>query len=402
MASYNPNISNGTCYYAENTETKGQFIPCGNDAIQVWPCCQLGSYCLSLGDANACWDAKTGNTYVAGCTDPSFVSPNCLRKPPTFHEQEWVAINQACKDLNANSGSDGITNWTGCVIDNNSTELVKLPMASCTPYCSSADIMYAGTSSLEAYASLPTITGSSIFWQNDFVPPPTPAVGYTPGTTNGVVPTSRPTGSPSGGGGLSTGAKAGIGVGAAVGGILLIAILASLVVACLRRRKRQGNQQPPHDPSNMSPGTNAAYMGHGYHQHSQDMTTYPPSGGGHPSPPLPYTNAYYQHNMVSPAGYDPSQTPAAAYTGHKSELADTGYTTELPADERFPAHNLSPGQQSQPGQGHSPLSSTASTMLTASPPSVSAMRHTASTRTSPQYSEGHGTWDTGSGAGTWR
>jgi len=55
---YNPNLSNGTCYYVENTKTKGNFIPCGNAAIQAWPCCMAGSFCLSLGDANACWDAK--------------------------------------------------------------------------------------------------------------------------------------------------------------------------------------------------------------------------------------------------------------------------------------------------------------------------------------------------------
>jgi hypothetical protein len=54
----NPNIANGTCYYAENTVTKGDFIPCGNDLIQAWPCCHAGSFCLALGDANACWDAK--------------------------------------------------------------------------------------------------------------------------------------------------------------------------------------------------------------------------------------------------------------------------------------------------------------------------------------------------------
>lgn len=58
MTTINSGISNGTCYYAENTETKGDFVPCGNSAIQTWPCCKLGSFCLSLGDANACWEAK--------------------------------------------------------------------------------------------------------------------------------------------------------------------------------------------------------------------------------------------------------------------------------------------------------------------------------------------------------
>lgn len=344
MASYNPNISNGTCFYAENTETNGRFVPCGNNAIQVWPCCQLGSVCLSLGDANACWDPTTGNTYVAGCTDPSFASPNCLHKPPKFHEQEWVAINQACKNLNKNSALDGITNWTGCVIDNNSTELVKLPLASCTPHCSATDVLYAGPSKLEAFASLPTIKGSSVFWLENFVPPATPAPGYTPGTADPVVPTFIPTSTPSpsgppppppDSGGLSTGAKAGIGVGAAIGGLLLIAVLSSLLITCLRRRRQQGQQQQQdHDPNNMPPPTTAGYANHSFNPHSPDTTTYASNSSGYPSPPLPYSPTYNHHNMGPPMGYKPSQSPAGAYTGYK---------IELPADERSQSHNYEVG-----------------------------------------------------------
>ncbi|KAK3390664.1 hypothetical protein B0H63DRAFT_466244 [Podospora didyma] len=326
MSTINPNIANGTCYYAENTVTKGNFIPCGNELIQTWPCCKAGSYCLALGDANACWDAKSGNTYVAGCTDPSFVSPNCLHKPPPFHDQEWVAINQACTNLNANSKVDNITNWTGCVVDNNSTDLVKLPLAACTPYCDATNVLYAGVSSLPAYASLPTLSGSSIFWQNDFVPPTTAAPGYAPGVTTGIVGTgvsSKPRPSSSGpsmgadSSDLSPGAKAGIGVGAAIGGIILIAMLTTLILWCRRhgKRKQQLGLPPPGRPYNQpySP---------------DDMSNYPPSGG-YPSPLAhPYSNTHQYQSI-------PGQPPIAEIaTPSTPAVAYTGYKTELPADER--------------------------------------------------------------------
>ncbi|KAK3356304.1 hypothetical protein B0T25DRAFT_134274 [Lasiosphaeria hispida] len=403
MTTYNPNISNGTCYYAENTKTNGDFIPCGNNAIQTWPCCKAGSFCLALGDANACWDANSGNTYVAGCTDPSFGSPDCLHKPPPFHDQEWVAINQACKNLNSDSASTNVTNWTGCVVDNNSTKLVKLPMASCTPYCKPSNVLYAGISSLPAYASLPTLAGSSIFWQNNFVPPTAPIAGYTPGIPIGIVGTGAPTGgggsSSSPSGGLSTGAKAGIGVGAALGGLLLITMIVTLFIWCRKHR----NNQLPHDPHMPPPA------GH------PDNQPYPPS----PPPPHPYSTYHqHQHGMAPPPAEfasPHSHTPVAAYTGYK---------TELPADERFPSpsnmKHPSPGQEyvemdnnndniiprdyltpqtAATGAVHtqspgSPPLSAASTMLAASPPSAQAhlagagggVYHTRST-SSPSYSQ---------------
>ncbi|KAK0728303.1 hypothetical protein B0T26DRAFT_697533 [Lasiosphaeria miniovina] len=329
MSTINPNIANGTCYYAENTVTKGDFIPCGNELIETWPCCKAGSYCLSLGDANACWDAKSGNTYVAGCTDPSFVSPNCLHKPPPFHEQEWVAINQACKSLNADSDADGVTNWTGCIVDVNSTDLVKLPLAACTPYCASTDVLYAGSSSLPAYASLPTLSGSSIFWQNNFVPPTAPVAGYTPGTTAGIVgtgvskpgPGSSDPSTAAGGSELSTAAKAGIGVGAAIGGIILIALLATLVLWCRKHRKRK-------QPLGLPP------PGRPYNQPypPEDMSSYPPSPPAHP-----YSNTYQYQSI-------PGQPPVAEFgTPSTPIVVYTGYKTELPAYEREMRPN--PGQE---------------------------------------------------------
>lgn len=375
MTTINSGISNGTCYYAENTETKGDFVPCGNSAIQAWPCCKLGSFCLSLGDANACWEAKcwstttktmsktpttnplppssAGNTYIAGCTDPSFGSPNCGRKPPAFHEQEWVPINQACKDLNANAKATNVTNWTGCKIDDNSTELVKLPLAACTPYCDTEHVIYAGSSSLAAFASLPVLRGSSIFWQNNYVPPPTPAPGYSPGTPTGVVGTFRPTATstapPSSDNDnnseLSPAAKAGVGVGAAVGGLLVIFAIAGLFILCLRRRRDRKNAEtaaPPTGPGydRYPPPETATYhfpapspsAVDGHHQHQQQP--------GSPPPPPFTTGTYPYHYQQAP------RQDAEAYTGYKSEL---------PADERFlPGHSPQPSAVSAVSAGSPP------------------------------------------------
>lgn len=373
MTTINSGISNGTCYYAENTETKGDFVPCGNSAIQAWPCCKLGSFCLSLGDANACWEAKcwstttktmsktpttnplppssAGNTYIAGCTDPSFGSPNCGRKPPAFHEQEWVPINQACKDLNANAKATNVTNWTGCKIDDNSTELIKLPLAACTPYCDTDHVIYAGSSSLAAFASLPVLRGSSIFWQNNYVPPPTPAPGYSPGTPTGVVGTFRPTAtstappSSDNNSELSPAAKAGVGVGAAVGGLLVIFAIAGLFMLCLRRRRDRKNAEtdaPPTGPGydRYPPPETATYnfpapspsAVDGHHQHQQQP--------GSPPPPPFTTGTYPYHYQQAP------RQDAEAYTGYKSEL---------PADERFlPGHSPQPSAVSALSAGSPP------------------------------------------------
>lgn len=61
-AGIDSNVSNGTCYFVEHTETKGDFIPCGNVALGHWPCCHAGDFCLSFDDANACWDPDSMST----------------------------------------------------------------------------------------------------------------------------------------------------------------------------------------------------------------------------------------------------------------------------------------------------------------------------------------------------
>jgi len=286
-----------------------------------------------------------GNTYAAGCTDPSFTSPECLHKPPPFHDQEWVAINQACKNLNGNAQTTNVTNWTGCRWDDHSVDLVKLPLASCTPYCSQEHVLYAGSSSLQAYASLPVLSGSSIFWQNNYVPPATPAAGYTPGTPTGVVGTFTPTAtspiSPDTltNTGLSTSAKIGIGVGAGVGGILLIAILVSLFVCCVRRRERRNPAQldgTQIHPSSPPPNGNSSQYNAGHQSSYSYSSNYAPVPSS--SPKLYNTSPY------SGAGGIPNEldnnTPSTAHDYANSGVGPyTGYKTELPADNIHHHHS---------------------------------------------------------------
>ncbi|ORY58796.1 uncharacterized protein BCR38DRAFT_352477, partial [Pseudomassariella vexata] len=74
------NVSKGTCYYAEHNVTKGDFIPCGNVELGHWPCCHTGDVCLGYLNGNACYDAETGSTYLAGCTDNDLTDRACPHK----------------------------------------------------------------------------------------------------------------------------------------------------------------------------------------------------------------------------------------------------------------------------------------------------------------------------------
>lgn len=261
-----------------------------------------------------------------------------------------MPINQACKDLNANSKATNATNWTGCKIDDNSTELIKLPLAACTPYCDNEHVIYAGSSSLAAFASLPVLRGSSIFWQNNYVPPPTPAPGYSPGTPTAVVGTFAPTAtsnSPIGGGPtgpeLSPAAKAGVGVGAAVGGLLVIFAIAGLFMLCLRRRRDRKDTE-----------TTAAPAGPGYDRYPPPETaTY------HFSAPSP--SAVDGHHQQQPGSPPPPPFTTGTYPYHYQQAprqdaeAYTGYKSELPADERFlPGHSPQPSAVSAVSAGSPP------------------------------------------------
>ncbi|ORY62594.1 uncharacterized protein BCR38DRAFT_372584 [Pseudomassariella vexata] len=246
-----PDVSHGTCYYAQNSEAKGDFIPCGNIEWGDWPCCHVGSICLGYDDSNACWDYDTGNTYVAGCTDSGYSARVCPNKTPLFDDQEWVAIQQ-CE-----SSDDGMQ-WGGCEVDTDLTSLTRLPHSSCDPYCSSIPV-YVGSKTLSAYATVPSRAGGTIIWTNGFDPNTLKApkstttsqsatessqqVSTSASASSQTTSTSIPTTSAhSDDNSLSTGAKAGIGIGS-VGAALffVVAILLGLLVRRRRRKNRENN-----------------------------------------------------------------------------------------------------------------------------------------------------------------
>ncbi len=88
-----PYASSGTCYYSKDHEADSEYIPCGNTAFGVFSCCSVGSICK---DHNACYLSREScraestqppltlpaNTYVAGCTDPTYSDPSCPEKGP--------------------------------------------------------------------------------------------------------------------------------------------------------------------------------------------------------------------------------------------------------------------------------------------------------------------------------
>lgn len=85
-----------------------------------------------------------GNTYIAGCTDPSYADKTCPSKLG-FDDQEWVAIDHCGTD------SNGDTDWGGCKNSPaNETALTKLPNSSCDPYC--ATTLWVGGTTIDAYA----------------------------------------------------------------------------------------------------------------------------------------------------------------------------------------------------------------------------------------------------------
>ncbi|KAK8133761.1 hypothetical protein PG984_005773 [Apiospora sp. TS-2023a] len=336
------NVSNGTCYYTEHKETRGDFIACGNVAFGHWPCCQAGDMCLSFGNVNGCWDSDTGNTYLAGCTDPGFNARACPWKPPLFHEQEWVAIQQC----HAGTGDDGTgTVWGGCKVDANQTTLEKLPHASCDPYCSVTVVQD---------ASLAGLGGGAIKWTSGFEPTatakgvgagvsPATATGESSGTATGsVAPGSSITTSPtatappvptssSDDGGLTVGAKAGIGVGAAGAALLIVAVV--LLGLLVRRRRQRRNSQ-----AHLADTTASSHHPHQYDE--------PPQQRQQQEQAMYYNNVYY--NKTPPPPTTTAIIPAVdsqPYVGYKAELSadeaqqkrpwdqQTGFKSELAADE---------------------------------------------------------------------
>ncbi|KAK6844935.1 hypothetical protein PG995_015045 [Apiospora arundinis] len=283
------NVSNGTCYYTEHMQTKGNFIACGNVAFGHWPCCQAGDMCLSLGNANACWDSDN---------DVGEAAARQLR----------------------------------------SVLLV--------------DPLLKGASALPAFASLPSSAGGSIKWTSDFNPTataagvkpanatatskssPTPSVSppsasaTTPPTATATSSSPAATATSSDDSGLTVGAKAGIGVGAAGAALLIVAVM--LLALLVRRRKQRKNNLNNFEETHSS-------HPHRYdgplEQHQQEQVAYYSK-----TPPPPTMATTNVRPMLNSQDSQP-------YVGYKAELSaddtqqrrpwdqQTGYKSELAADE---------------------------------------------------------------------
>ncbi|KAH6647829.1 hypothetical protein BKA67DRAFT_539670 [Truncatella angustata] len=322
----NPHVSNGTCYSKKGRLSKGSFIPCGNIAFGHWPCCHTGSICLDFDNSNACYDAETG------CTDSGFNDRACPWKSPEFDDQEWVGIHHCEKGTGNND-----TVWGGCKTAPNATELERLPLQSCDPYC--ADKLYVGGTALPAFASLPNSTGASIAWTSGF----TPTLGNTPITPTAQISGSATTTTPiqtsitsaqnsstttstapisttGADGGLSTGAKVGIGVGAAAGALLIAGAIFFALVSQQRRRKVRDSQSGP------------------------QMEQAPTSPVSPPNQPYQVSQSQ-QFTPSKPLLDEP--TDATYGVGHKSELPaiERVVSSELPANQpqsAKPLSNLNP------------------------------------------------------------
>ncbi|KAK2604226.1 hypothetical protein N8I77_007173 [Diaporthe amygdali] len=243
-------VSNGTCYYGGGQVSDPRYIPCGNAQLSgIQHCCFEGSYCL---DSYACYDTSSGVTYLAGCTDPTFLDEQCAQKPG-YKGQQWVAM--------ARCSGENISLWTGCA---HHPQKVELEKENCS--CNLTNVLIENTngqSSLGEIGSLPTSAGGTISFNPTALPTyAATSTGNSSSVASGT-PTATATGSTSGGGGsngLSGGAKAGIAVGSIIGGLLVLGALAFLFRRAYRRRLDRavaartgsGLSGPPHQPSPLS------------------------------------------------------------------------------------------------------------------------------------------------------
>ncbi|KAI1177196.1 hypothetical protein F4777DRAFT_577251 [Nemania sp. FL0916] len=254
MGGINENISNGTCWSNANVALGVYYIPCGNTADgNSYACCHLGDNCLS---SHACYHAKFGITYIAGCTTQDFSGPGCQNKG-NFFNQSWVGLVR-CDPVQ--------TSWAGCPGPNDVVGSSP-PPGNCK--CSDDNILFEDNPSLDNIASLPAELGGSISWfpghaptasaptstrtTQSSQPTPSTSISSTGGPTVSDLPTETPTAAPSSQNGLSTGEKTGVGVGSAFGALIVIALVAIAVI--LRKRKAKKNDFPNMQPSIPTTGT---------------------------------------------------------------------------------------------------------------------------------------------------
>ncbi|KAI3317976.1 hypothetical protein HD806DRAFT_351858 [Xylariaceae sp. AK1471] len=246
MDNIDPNISNGSCWANVNVALEEDYIPCGNVANgHSYACCHYGDNCLS---SNACYHARFGITYLAGCTSQDFSGPACQNKGD-FVNQSWVGLTRCDPDQ---------TSWAGCP---ESKEIVGMnpPTANCK--CSKDTILFQDNPTLENIASLPQSLGGTISWFPSHeptvtTPTNTPSSTSTrvkhsttvssaeptqsgPAESSSSAPTSSSAAQPTSG--LSTSDKLGIGLGAGFGPL----VIGGLVILAVIIQKRTKNKRTP-------------------------------------------------------------------------------------------------------------------------------------------------------------
>ncbi|KAI0514557.1 hypothetical protein F5B22DRAFT_232184 [Xylaria bambusicola] len=251
MSKINPNTSSGSCWANVNVALEDEYIPCGNAATgNSYACCHYGDNCLS---SNACYHAKFGITYLAGCTSQDFSGPACQNKGQ-FYNQSWVGLTRCDPDQNS---------WAGCPEDEGVVGSAP-PTANCK--CKKDTVLFEDMPMLENIASLPQKLGGSISWFPGHEPTSSASTQTTlptltqstsggsatesslsASTTSPISPTLSTTAevatatAPPPSGGLSPGEKAGIGIGSVLGA----AVIASLIFAAILLYRRRAKKETP-------------------------------------------------------------------------------------------------------------------------------------------------------------
>ncbi|KAK5327289.1 hypothetical protein LTR93_002673 [Exophiala xenobiotica] len=312
MAGYNPDISNGTCYYGSGNQAPSRFIPCGNSALGHKTCCESQDMCLS---SRACYNAQYGVTYLAGCTDPDYENEACPDKG-AYADQTWAGLVYC----------NGTSNqWMACEELGGTTVSKPTPSLCWCPE-TSRTVAFEDASVLDNIMALPIVTGLSVTWEDSASyssehaltsaadPTTSSATSASSGsvsktsvsstsasptvftqilttgsssttaspTTSSSSPT--PTGDPEA---AKTRAEIGIALGAACGAIILL-LLTLLALRYMRRRQKRKQDEQHKLPM-------------------MDLTR-------------PHSDAQIDPDMRSPA-----------WSGHKSELAADETTRISPA-----------------------------------------------------------------------
>ncbi|KAK3903291.1 hypothetical protein C8A05DRAFT_32984 [Staphylotrichum tortipilum] len=326
MADLARSISNGTCVFTRGIVTDKIYIPCGNAAFGDISCCVAGDFCL---ENNACFNAKYGTTYLAGCTDPAYESPTCPDKK-AYSKIPWAGLIY-CKP----------NRWVACFESKSPVTVTKGEPCTCPPATETDLVAFSAPPVIPAVALLPTITGGLIEWQAGHLPTADPIPSSTMRGSDSITATSTGSSStaispfpeqtstiPPPTRGLSDSAKAGIGIGAAMGAILLLGALSAVWMVMRRRRNEQDSNNTTDVPFNPETGQ------------SQAANNMPP----------------HQNDKISELGLTPAPQPAEMPTPEVFSRPVT--LSELPAGSWAPrpelqgdGSTLAAGSASRPPSG---------------------------------------------------